>query len=105
MFVEGGVYVLVKVYSKYFQVPGKQSLNTNRFYLDICLIYIQFINAGLLTYVHESETFLYVHQNAGTTSMNMKGEYGSIDFWLNEEGIANIFSIPVLKNLGFYITY
>ena len=53
MFVEGGVYVLVKVYSKYFQVPGKQSLNTNRVYLDSCSTYMQFMNDSLLIDVPE----------------------------------------------------
>ena len=64
-----------------------------------------FINVGLLIDFHESETFLYVHCNAGTTSTNLKGDYSSIDCWLNEEGIANIFSVSVFKNLGFRITY
>ena len=35
MFVEGSVSMLFKGESKYFQVPGKQSLKTNRFYSEI----------------------------------------------------------------------
>ena len=81
--MEGGVYMISKGESKAFQVPRKKSLKTNRVYLDIFSTYMQFMNAGLLTDVHESETFLYCHCNAGKTSTNLKGEYGSIDCWLN----------------------
>ena len=48
---------------------------------------------------------MYGHCNAGKTYTNPKGKYGSIDLCLNKEGIATILSIPVLKNLGFCITY
>ena len=103
--VEGGVSMLVKGDSETFKVLGTKSLKTNHVYLDSCLTNMKLMNTGLLTDVHESETFLYGHCNSGTTSTNLKGKYGSIDCWLNEEGIANIFIIPVLKNLVLRITY
>ena len=31
--------------------------------------------------------------------------YGPVECWLNEQRIANILSIPVLKILGYRITY
>ena len=31
--------------------------------------------------------------------------YGPVECWLNEQGIANILSIPTLKKLGYRITY
>ena len=43
--------------------------------------------------------------NAGTTSTNKKGCFGSIGCWLNKEGISNIFGIPKLEEMGFCITY
>ena len=64
-----------------------------------------FMNDGLLTDVHKSETFLYGQCNSGTMSINLKGEYSSIDCWLNDEGIAKKISTPVIKKLGFCITY
>ena len=48
---------------------------------------------------------MFGHWNAWTACTNKKGWFGSIEFWLNKEGIANIFSIPKLKDMGFYITY
>ena len=66
---------------------------------------MQFINSNLLTDVLESETFLYSKCNAITTSTTPKGKYGSINCWLNQEVISNIFSINVLNNLGLRITY
>ena len=63
------------------------------------------MNSGLLTGVNESEIFLYRHFNAGKTSTKLKEDYGSVDCCLEEEWIANIFSIHVLKNLCLCITY
>ena len=82
----------------------KKYLKTNRFYLDSCSAYIQFMNAGLMTDVHKPGTLIYGHYNAGTTSTNLKDKYGSMDCWRSKEGVANIFSIPVLKRVGFCIT-
>ena len=78
MVVEGGVSMIVKGERKDFQVPGKKYLKNNHVYLDSCLTYMQFMNADLLTDIHESETFLYGHWNVGTTSKTLKGKYGSI---------------------------
>ena len=35
--------------------------------------------------------------NAGTTRTNKRGSYGDFKVWLNEKGIANLISIPMLK--------
>ena len=33
------------------------------------------------------------------------GNYGGFEAWINVSGIANIFSIPSLNNIGYHITY
>ena len=38
-------------------------------------------------------------------STNKKGRFGSIECWFNKEGIANIFSIKKLEEIGFCITF
>ena len=71
--VECSVSMIIKGYIMAFQVPGKKYLKTNHFYLDSCLTYMQFMSAGLLTNVHEWETFLYIHYNSSTVYTNLNG--------------------------------
>ena len=66
---------------------------------------MQFMSSHLLVDFHESENLLYGHCNTGTTSTNLKGGYGSINYWLSKEGISNIVSIPVPMKLSFRITF
>ena len=40
-----------------------------------------------------------------TNSNNKKGCSGSIEFWINKEVIANIFSNPKLQKMGSHVTY
>ena len=42
--------------------------------------------------------------NAGTVTTNTKGWYGEFKVWLNERGIANQFSIPVLEDFGYIVS-
>ena len=41
----------------------------------------------------------------GPLTPTINGNFGSIECWINKEGIANIFSIPKLGEMGFRITY
>ena len=81
------------------------TLHPDRMYLDSCSTYISFFNKKLLKNIKETSTCLYGHTNAGISKTNKVGYYGDIECWLDESGIANIFSIPVLKRLGFHIVY
>ena len=42
--------------------------------------------------------------NDGTTSTNTQGWYGEFKVWLNEMGITNILSIPMLENAGYIVS-
>ena len=52
-------------------------------------MYNQMYNEELLTDTRKN-SWLIGHCNAGTTSTNKKGRFGSIEYWLNMEGIANL---------------
>ena len=60
--------------------------------------------------VYESNTYLHGYCNTGTSITNLKGKFGKaifgeeIESWVHH-GIANIISIPVMKKLGFHISY
>ena len=43
--------------------------------------------------------------NSGTSKTNWVENYGGVESWLDVSGVANIFSIPSLKKLGYHITY
>ena len=42
--------------------------------------------------------------NAGVTSTSTKGELGMFDMWVNDNGIANLISVPQLEKDGFHAT-
>ena len=50
-------------------------------------------------------TVLQGNCNAGVSTSNEKGFYGLWNFWLNEQGIANLLSIPQLEKDGYTIDY
>ena len=54
--------------------------------------------------IFESPEAFFAHCNSGTTATNTKGMLGSLECWLNKNGIANLLSIPELTMLGLTIT-
>ena len=60
---------------------------------------------GLLDNVHEVDTILKGNCNAGVTTSNEKGWFGTFKMWINKKGIANLLSIPQLEDDGFRIIY
>ena len=73
-------------------------LPKNRIYLDSCYKYISFFNEWLLEDIRQIDTMLLGYTNAGTSKTNCVGNYGGVEAWLYISGIANIFSMPALKN-------
>ena len=41
--------------------------------------------------------------NAGTTRITKRGFYGDLQVWLNEKGVANLISIPMLEKDGYSV--
>ena len=80
-------------------------LPKNRIYLDRCSTYISFFNEELLEDICQIDMMLLGHKNSGTSKTNWVGNYGDVEAWFNISGIANIFSIPALKKLGYHIKY
>ena len=42
--------------------------------------------------------------NAGITTTSKQGWYGKFHVWLNENGIANLISIPMLEASGYVVS-
>ena len=58
----------------------------------------------ILTNIFKSPDTLFSHCNSGTTATNTKGMLGSLECWLNENGIVNLLRISELTSLGYTIT-
>ena len=43
--------------------------------------------------------------NAGVTSSHFNGYYGKSHMWFNNNGMANLLSIPCLEEEGYHIEY
>ena len=41
--------------------------------------------------------------NAGTVTTNTRGWYGEFKVWLNERGISNLLSIPMIEDAGYIV--
>ena len=44
------------------------------------------------------------YYKASTTSTSRQGSYGQSCVWLNEQGIANLLSVPMLKEAGYIVS-
>ena len=42
--------------------------------------------------------------NTGTTKITKRGFYGDLQVWLNEQGVANLISIPMLEKDGYSVS-
>jgi hypothetical protein len=81
-------------------VPKTWILLDNQSTLDV------FYNPNLLVNIHEADTSMKIHCNAGTAVTNLKGElpgYGMV--WYHPQGIANIFSLSCIEKKGYTVTY
>ena len=59
----------------------------------------------ILGNLHQVSTLLKGNCNAGVSTSDEKGFYGKWHFWLNDQGIANLLSIPQIEKDGYVIDY
>ena len=81
------------------------TLDSHKMYLDSCATYHSAFVKWMLDYVKTVTTVLQGNCNAGVSTSNEKGFYGLWNFWLNEQCIANLLSIPQLEKDGYTIDY
>ena len=79
------------------------TLDSNKLYLDSCATYHSAFVRLMLDDVKTATTILQGNCNAGVSTSNEKGFYGLWNFWLNEQGIANLLSITQLEKDGYTI--
>ena len=85
-------------------------LHTDRFtldnwkcYLDSCPTYHNFFVREFLDRVSLGQTAMNGSCNAGIVTNNTRGWYGEFKVWLNERGISNLLSIPIIEDAGYIV--
>ncbi len=81
------------------------TLPEGRVYMDICAIYHSVSVEWILDNIHEVDTYLTGLCNAGLLTCKENGYLGLFEIWLNCDGIANLLSIPQLKEDVYGIDY
>ena len=86
-------------------VNKRFTLDAHKLYLDSCATYHSSFVMYMLGNVHQASTVLQGNCNSVISTSDEKGFFGLWDFWLNEQGIANLLSIPQLEKYGYVINY
>ena len=81
------------------------TLEPFKLYLDSCATYHSAFVKEMLHSVKTVGTVLQGNCNAGVSMSKEKGIFGPWSFWLNENGIANLLSIPQLEKDGYTVDY
>lgn len=79
-------------------------LRKNWLYLDTCTTHNQCVNSVYLSGIHEAINPLTTHTNSGSSSTKMQGYLGSVLFWLDRMGIANVVSLDSLEQ-KYHVKY
>ena len=79
------------------------TLNWWKLYLDRCASYHTFFVKEFLMNIHKGAGAMNGNCNSGTTRITKRGYYGRLRVWLNENGIANLISIPKLEACGYVV--
>ena len=74
-----------------------------KLYLDSCASFHTFFVKEFLMNISEGTGAMNGNCNAGTTIMTKRGYYRRLRVWLNENGIANLISIPKLEADGYVV--
>ena len=72
-----------------------------KLYLDSCASYHTFFVKEFLMNIYECAGAMNRNCNAGTKRITKRGYYGRLRVWLNENGIANLISIPKIEADGY----
>ena len=85
---------------------GRLTLEWWKCYLDSCASYHTFFLKEFLKLknIQESEATMTGRCNTVTTRTNKRGSYEDFKVWLNEKGITNLISIPMLEASGHTVS-
>ena len=73
-------------------------------YIDSCASYHNCFAKMFLKNIKEGGGTMTGSSNVGTTKITKKGSYGDLQVWLNEQGVANLISIPMFEADGYTVS-
>ena len=80
------------------------TLDNWKYYLESCAAYHTFFVREFLDRVYLRKTAMNGSFNVGIVTTNTRGWYGEFKVWLNESGIANLLSIPMIEDSGYIVS-
>ena len=83
---------------------NRYTLDRWELYLNCCATYHAFFAKEFLQNVKNGDTTLTYSCNTGITITNTRGWWGEFQAWLNEQGIANLLSISMVKATGYIVS-
>ena len=93
-----------KVRFKVISGGKRLTLQWWKVYLDSCATYHTFFVKEFLKNIVENKGTMNGNCNAGETKITKRGYFGKLRVWLNENGIANLLSIPQLEKDGYSVS-
>ena len=86
-------------------VSKRFKLDVHKLYLESCALYHSPYLRCMLGNLNQVSTVLQGNCNAGVSTSDEKGFFGLWYFYLNEQGIMNLLSIPQLEKYRYIIDY
>ena len=83
---------------------SRYTLDRWKCYLNSCASYHTFFEREYLRNIGETDSTMSGNCNAGTVVLKKKGWYKNFQVWLNEQGIVNLLSIPMLEEAGYKVS-
>ena len=87
------------------RVIKRFTLDAYKIYFESCATYHSSFVRWMLGNGHQVITLIQGNCNVGASTSYEKGFFGLWDLWINEQGIANLLSIPKLEKDGYVIDY
>jgi hypothetical protein len=87
-----------------FIQPAKITCDQDKLYLDSCATNSSMFADEFLSNIHKVKIALRQNCNAGSRTLDQKGMWMRFPMWRNSDGIANLLSVPWLKENGYLVT-
>ena len=82
----------------------RSTLDWWKCYLNSCVSHHTFFVREFLKNTEEDGTTMDGNCNTGSVLLEEKGWYKNFQVWLNEQGIVNLLSIPMLEEAGYKVS-
>ena len=82
----------------------RHTLDWWKSYLDSCASYHTFFFRKFLKNIKEDGSTMDGNCNVGSVLLKEKGRYKNFQVWLNERGVVDLLSVPMLEEAGYKVS-